>query len=180
MPEIGFDDEPISPVSREETVTNRNPKMMIRIAAAMRAAMPVPPTYSGFAEGDDHDEGDDAEEHDLHREIAIGARHGRGIDRSAAFAVSRVGEAALDAVPDHRQRAEDADDSARGDGACADVEDVCVADRARAHVPDQRRRLRSERLGQRRRRSNLIIGMSTRYASTPPAHMIAAMRGPMM
>ena len=27
---------------------------------------------------------------------------------------------------------------------------------------------------------NLIIGMSTRYASTPPAHMIAAMRGPMM
>ena len=25
IPEIGFDDEPISPVSRDETVTNRNP-----------------------------------------------------------------------------------------------------------------------------------------------------------
>ncbi len=32
MPEMGFDDEPISPVSREETVTNKNPKTTIRIA----------------------------------------------------------------------------------------------------------------------------------------------------
>src|SRR2546421_11446298 len=32
MPEIGFDDEPISPVSRDETVTNRNPKPTIRRA----------------------------------------------------------------------------------------------------------------------------------------------------
>src|SRR5207244_10698650 len=32
IPEIGFDDEPISPVSREETVTNRNPKPKIRSA----------------------------------------------------------------------------------------------------------------------------------------------------
>src|SRR2546422_6485088 len=32
MPDIGFDDEPISPVSREETVTNRNPKPTIRSA----------------------------------------------------------------------------------------------------------------------------------------------------
>src|ERR1051325_10680746 len=29
MPEIGVDDEPTSPVSREETVTNRKPKAMI-------------------------------------------------------------------------------------------------------------------------------------------------------
>src|SRR6188768_4315345 len=32
MPEIGFDDEPTSPVRRDETVTNRNPRTMIRIA----------------------------------------------------------------------------------------------------------------------------------------------------
>src|SRR5690606_22173215 len=32
MPEIGFDDEPISPVSRDETVTNKNPRTMINIA----------------------------------------------------------------------------------------------------------------------------------------------------
>src|SRR6266513_339651 len=29
MPEIGFDDEPISPVKRDETVTNRKPKATI-------------------------------------------------------------------------------------------------------------------------------------------------------
>ena len=33
MPEIGLDDEPISPVSREETVTNKNPKSTISTAA---------------------------------------------------------------------------------------------------------------------------------------------------
>ncbi len=33
MPEIGFDDEPTSPVSREETVTNKKPKTRIMIGA---------------------------------------------------------------------------------------------------------------------------------------------------
>src|SRR5262245_6393992 len=32
MPEIGFDDEPISPVSRADTVTNRKPKTTTRMA----------------------------------------------------------------------------------------------------------------------------------------------------
>ena len=32
IPEIGFDDEPTSPVSRDETVTKRKPKIMIRTA----------------------------------------------------------------------------------------------------------------------------------------------------
>src|SRR5215472_17146997 len=32
IPDIGLDEEPISPVRREETVTKRNPKMTIRIA----------------------------------------------------------------------------------------------------------------------------------------------------
>src|SRR5436309_2823913 len=32
MPEIGFDDEPTSPVSRDETVTNKNPKAMMSTA----------------------------------------------------------------------------------------------------------------------------------------------------
>ncbi len=44
IPEIGFDDDPISPVRRDETVTKRKPNTTMRIAAAMRAAMPVPPT----------------------------------------------------------------------------------------------------------------------------------------
>src|SRR5258708_29681133 len=32
IPEIGFDDEPISPVSRDDTVTNRNPNARIKSA----------------------------------------------------------------------------------------------------------------------------------------------------
>src|SRR4051794_27110819 len=35
IPEIGLDDEPTSPVNLDETVTNRNPKMIIRIAPPM-------------------------------------------------------------------------------------------------------------------------------------------------
>src|SRR5437868_690228 len=35
MPEMGFDDEPTSPVSRDETVTNKNPKMIMRSAPRM-------------------------------------------------------------------------------------------------------------------------------------------------
>ena len=42
MPEIGFDDEPISPVRREETVTNRKPNSTIRIAPMM-PLKPKPP-----------------------------------------------------------------------------------------------------------------------------------------
>src|SRR5438270_11078288 len=34
IPEIGFDEVPIRPVMRDETVTNRNPKTMTNIAAA--------------------------------------------------------------------------------------------------------------------------------------------------
>src|SRR5205085_6488402 len=33
IPEIGFDDVPMSPVIRDETVTKKNPKMIVRIAA---------------------------------------------------------------------------------------------------------------------------------------------------
>src|SRR6516165_3244506 len=35
IPEIGFDEESISPVSRDETVTNRNPNATIRTAPTM-------------------------------------------------------------------------------------------------------------------------------------------------
>ena len=67
MPEIGFDDEPISPVSREETVTNRKPSTTIRrrrrgSCAAAGASMIA--TIEREA----------ADEHDLHREIAVGAQ----------------------------------------------------------------------------------------------------------
>ena len=41
MPEIGLLDEPISPVNRDETVTNRNPNSTISTAAA-RLTQAVP------------------------------------------------------------------------------------------------------------------------------------------
>ncbi len=50
MPEIGFEEEPISPVSREETVANRKPNIRINnapnrfmcngVASVMAAMMP--------------------------------------------------------------------------------------------------------------------------------------------
>ncbi len=59
MPEIGFEEEPISPVNREETVTKRKPKRMMRSAPRMfmwslgasmmtarRATMPMPTSLS--------------------------------------------------------------------------------------------------------------------------------------
>ena len=35
MPEMGFDEEPTSPVKRDETVTNRKPKAMMRMAPSI-------------------------------------------------------------------------------------------------------------------------------------------------
>src|SRR5579862_1801081 len=35
MPEIGFDEEPISPVNRDDTVTNRNPNATMSTAPTM-------------------------------------------------------------------------------------------------------------------------------------------------
>ena len=58
MPEMGLEEEPISPVSREDTVTNRNPNTTIITAprifmcsegaarmATMRARMPAPTNF---------------------------------------------------------------------------------------------------------------------------------------
>jgi hypothetical protein len=65
MPEMGFDDDPISPVKREETVTNKNPKSTTSMApsrltplkgvpngkatqiAATNASVPMPTTRMG-------------------------------------------------------------------------------------------------------------------------------------
>ena len=41
IPEIGFDEEPISPVIRELTVTNRNPKSTIKTAPTTRPTSEV-------------------------------------------------------------------------------------------------------------------------------------------
>src|SRR6185312_13194675 len=47
IPEIGFDELPIRPVIREETVTNRNPKITTRIAARILFAAEVSACATG-------------------------------------------------------------------------------------------------------------------------------------
>ena len=123
MPEIGFDDEPISPVSRDETVTKRKPKMTIRHGADARIHVQRRARASMIATIS----ADDADQHDLHRHVAIGARASR--PRCRGRAAAEVAQPPLQAVPDGRQRAEQADDAARGHRAGADVQDVGVADR---------------------------------------------------
>ena len=66
IPEIGFDDDPTSPVSREETVTNRKPKATINMAPTM-----LPRRFELRREHDGQQQRDDAAEHEFHREIAI-------------------------------------------------------------------------------------------------------------
>ena len=74
MPEMGLDEEPISPVSREETVTNRNPNTTI--STAPRRFM-----CSGGRGQDGQDQRQDAPADKFHRQITLGAEHGRGARR---------------------------------------------------------------------------------------------------
>ena len=45
IPEIGFDDEPMSPTMRDETVTKKKPKTTIRTAS--RSLPPIVPGTNG-------------------------------------------------------------------------------------------------------------------------------------
>src|SRR5205823_6390390 len=54
IPEIGFDDVPISPVMRDDTVTNKNPKMMTKMAAATFAPADVYAPGTGLKQSIDH------------------------------------------------------------------------------------------------------------------------------
>src|SRR5436190_2138291 len=110
IPEIGFDDDPISPVRRDDTVTKRNPRITMSSAAMMRAIEPVPPAATAPAP--------------MYRMYALRIAPG---DMSLMRRVVSGASGAARPLP-----------------------------------------------------KNLIAGISTRYASTPPAHMIDAMRGPMM
>ena len=42
IPEIGFDDDPISPVIREETVAKKKPKTTMSMAARMLPCVGIP------------------------------------------------------------------------------------------------------------------------------------------
>src|SRR6476620_2449352 len=72
MPEIGFDDEPISPVSRDETVTNRKQNSTMNNAPASPSTLNP---SQGRRCGQLYDEAQAAEQHQAQRQIALGARH---------------------------------------------------------------------------------------------------------
>ena len=121
MPEIGFDDEPISPVSRDETVTNRNPNSTISTAPTMPAESTIVghqvrrrrsrPPGRALPSSDDR-----------HRQVALG--RGRGRRRCRPAAGAQVAQRPSDRADDQRQRPAHADDAAGRHGPGADVEDV--------------------------------------------------------
>ena len=78
MPEIGFDEEPISPVSREETVTNRKPNI------TMHTAPNEPVEAESQAQGRRSRQGDDQAQAAENRRTSQGrsrsrARHARAL-----------------------------------------------------------------------------------------------------
>ena len=124
MPEIGLEDEPISPVKRDETVTNKKPKMTMSIAPRMfmcsvgTAMMP-----------------DDQNDHarcptNAHRQVAVGTRGDRRILPQPSFRPSQthVAQSGAEAMPDSRKRSCEADEAAGRYRARADVEDIFAAD----------------------------------------------------
>ena len=136
IPEMGFDEEPISPVRRDDTVTKRKPKTTMRTAptnlvpipasrsigaamiAAMRTMIPIPTNF-------------------MDRSLSVrGTAAAPAPPPGAELEEADVAQPLLEAVPDGRERAEQADDAAGGDGARADVEDVGRADAVRVHVRD--------------------------------------------
>ena len=71
MPLTGFDEEPSSPVMREETTEKKKPKTMIAIAE--RRATPNPGHHLELGqEGHEEGEGHRAPEHHRDRDVALG------------------------------------------------------------------------------------------------------------
>ena len=72
MPLTGFDDEPSSPVIREDTTEKKKPNTMI--ATADRTAMPTPGTAWSCGRNDmKSGQGQRSAEHDRDRDVALGA-----------------------------------------------------------------------------------------------------------
>ena len=87
MPEIGLDDEPITPVMRELTVTNRNPNNTI-IAPPIKPARQV--GGDQVAGCDRQHQSERAEEDHGHRQVALGAEHSALAGRLARAQVAQA------------------------------------------------------------------------------------------
>ena len=71
MPEIGFDDEPMRPVMRDDTVEKKKPKTTIS-----SGRQDVALQRHARREGQEQREQQRADEHDAHRNLALGAQRG--------------------------------------------------------------------------------------------------------
>ena len=87
MPEMGLDDEPTSPVRREDTVTNRKPNT--RISNAAKKPKTVKPRPICGINISTSDQAKAAEQDHVHRHIALGADDGFAA-RCARLAADRA------------------------------------------------------------------------------------------
>ena len=149
MPEMGLLDEPISPVSREETVTNRKPNSTMSTAAARATARWIP-IRTARPSTSRRRTADRTPERPKCRPATATSRKGRfaskGRGRCGALAARpavgrrpQVAQPGANRATDQRQGPEEADDSAGGHGSGADVEHVEAAQLAGIHVADQHR-----------------------------------------
>ena len=69
MPEIGFDEEPMSPVMRDETVAKKKPKTTIRIDDEDVALRRQP-----GIDGQEDRQQQRSDQHDRHRDVAFGSQ----------------------------------------------------------------------------------------------------------
>ena len=89
MPEIGFDEVPMRPMMRDDTVTKKKPKTMIRTAARKFHCVGIlGATARKSASSSESDE------HDGHRHVALGAERRRPRARRPpkSFTLSRNDE----------------------------------------------------------------------------------------
>ena len=129
MPEIGFDEEPIRPVMRDDTVAKKKPKSTIRIDTRMLPCVGSPGvTARKMARASE------PTEHDRHRHVAFGAQLHAAARRAEALQALR-GPTTTIVGSVRRQR----DQTRREHRAGADVADVGAPDLARAHLRDQER-----------------------------------------
>ena len=131
IPEIGFDEEPISPVSREETVTNRKPKSTISTAATRLTTSVVPCQLSEAPQVSvaqiASTSNSDADADQAQREVAVGPLAAGRWPSALRAELAEVAEAGPERAEDQRQGLEEADDAARGHRPRPDVQHVGVA-----------------------------------------------------
>ena len=80
MPEIGFDEEPISPVMRDDTVAKKKPKSTIRIDD-QDVALRRQPRRDGQEDGQEQR----PDQHHHHRHVAFGAQLHAAAPRAEAL-----------------------------------------------------------------------------------------------